>query len=381
MLNVPLDSKFTPLLNRLARMPAGGPIPLAVGAAFQNSVLPAAGGTAPKASSVGWMGNVASNGAPPATPAPIVMSDFLRAALASAQKQQARPPGAPNPAAWPQQAVYPSADLLALLRAARKVPTGPFTSGYFAGQAGPAKTGPGDAGSVRPVSLLKLAFGNNARIPQAPAGRPGAGRGRIDVQKANDTVNLAGETVEMLGKAFPEFGLPIEGLGEIIDVAAIITSGFGIADALQRGDRRALIGCTLTAGASVLGLIGALSGDTSLATAGMIVKWSKSGWSYVFPSEPPAKTPLPIPAWTPPRPLPASTPLWPGLVPTSPWPGLGATPRWPTPASTPPWPGLGSTSPWPLLGSTPPKPAPGSWLGAAGWTYDPVSGAWKPPGG
>ena len=357
MLIVPIDPKFTPLLDGLARTPTGKPIPLAAGYAPQGRAPMSAIWSAPTASSVSRASNANTVVQPPTVPAPIVMSDFWQTALLSAQKRQTRQPDAPNPISSYLYDVSPSEDLRALLRAARTAPTtSTSASNYIAAQSGAANTWRNYAGGHAPSkSLLELAYGN-ATIPQAPVGRRGAGRGRIDFQRVNERVDWAGEGVDLLGKVFPELGLPIEGLGEIVNVAAIITSGFGIVDALQRGDRRALIGCSLSAGASVLGLIGALSGDTSLLTAGMIVKWSKTGWTCVVPSEPPAKTP--------PWPAPSPTATWPvlGSAPPSPvpgwWPMLGSAPPRSVP-SPPPSQVPGQTPPWPMLGSTPPSQVPG----------------------
>jgi hypothetical protein len=346
---VRLDSKFTPLLNRLARMPAGGPIPLATGYAPQSSVPSPSIGTDPKASAFSRIRDVNVKVQPPTETAPIVMSDFWRAALASAQKKQTKQP--PNPVPWFQQGVYPSEDLLAVLRAARTAPaTRTLTGQSIAGQTGAANA-PGYAGGkAGSKSLLELAYGN-ASVPRAQVARRDAGPRRIGIQKINEGVNLAGETVDALGKVFPDFGPSIQGLGEIVDVAAIIIGGVGAVDALQRGDRRALIGCSLTVGGSVLGLIGALSGDTSLATAGIIAKLSKSGWTFLFPSEPPAKA-SPLPAQG--SPVPAWTPAWPMLgSPLPPVPGW--TPPGTVPGSTPPRPASASPPLWPGPGSLPRK--------------------------
>jgi hypothetical protein len=91
-------------------------------------------------------------------------------------------------------------------------------------------------------------------------------------------------------------------------VAAIVTSGVGFVDAIQRGDKRALLSCSLTAGASALQLVGAISGHTSFCTVGMFLKWSKSGWTFFYPA-PPSKTQSFVPT----SPLTGSTPGLPGL--------------------------------------------------------------------
>jgi hypothetical protein len=109
---------------------------------------------------------------------------------------------------------------------------------------------------------------------------------RIDLQKANDRVNFAGETVDVFGKFFPQYGASIAVVGDIVDVAGVIIGGLGMADALQRGDKRALVGCSLATGASALGLIGTLTGYPYLQNAGILAKFSKSGWTLLCPSLP-----------------------------------------------------------------------------------------------
>jgi hypothetical protein len=111
-------------------------------------------------------------------------------------------------------------------------------------------------------------------------------RNQIDLQKANDRLIFAGETVDGLGKFLPQYGTPIDVLGDIVDVAGVIIGGLGMADALERHDKRALIGCSLATGASALGLIGTLTGHPSLQNASILAKFSKSGWTLLCQSLP-----------------------------------------------------------------------------------------------
>jgi hypothetical protein len=290
---VSFDSKYAPLLDQLARLRSVEPIRLAVGQAPSKGSQLKSAALFPPASS-NQPPQVVFNIQPPVARPPVVLSEFMQHALA--QANFANPPATPR--TW--QPVRPSEALLALVRQAQ---TAPAIQSWANKDAGPRlgatlKTGGNDAAGYK-LGNLTIPFGfKNPIIPQPPVQRHPLGQIWADPQKANERVLFAGEAVDLVGKLFPQLGLPIEALGEIVNVAGVITGTVGIVDAFQRGDRGALVGCSLTVGASALGLIGALSGNSSLATAGMIVKFSKSGWTCFGPSLPPT-----APAKTPPSPM------------------------------------------------------------------------------
>jgi hypothetical protein len=59
---------------------------------------------------------------------------------------------------------------------------------------------------------------------------------------------------------------------------AMLTSGAGIVDAIQRKDNDALLGCSLTVGAGALGLFGSPQRPPSFTACRVLLKLSKSGW-------------------------------------------------------------------------------------------------------
>lgn len=106
-----------------------------------------------------------------------------------------------------------------------------------------------------------------------------------NAQRANDFVNIVGEGVDTFSKLYPNLGQQLGLAGDIVDGFGVLTSGGAFIDAFRRGDDNALVGCTLTLGAGALNLAGTFSGNPDLRNVALFLKFSKTGWTFFFPSK------------------------------------------------------------------------------------------------